>query len=298
MTGHVRTHVPGSAGALRPGDWWIDEAGGFHSGFEVDSSFDHLFFRHLGHVKIAVDFPKILVSWDIHNVADDALKAIVGRLSSHGSELSVHLRFFFYGWVDEYYPNQNTAIQRINEISQFQSVELIRSTYIEKHNIDNVSAATDLITNGFRLWERTGGNLQRADQDDLCSYLPHVLIFRPSRDDENLVFSHIGSKSTAACVYGSDWVASAYNQKSDATLSQSNMKYDQQVSEAYSHIMATEEPIYDHVRALLHLESHMEPFWVSYERLLTYSLLHDGSPAVICLVNRTQNVSIPLAGGT
>ncbi len=296
MTGHVQIPITDTASPLRPGVWWVDETGDVHSGVGVDQSFDSLFFRHLGHIKLAVNFPRITISWDVHNVSGDALTTVIDRLTSYTSDLAVHLKFFYYGWIDEHFPDQRAAVERIQEISRFQSVELIRSTYIEEHDISTVSDATDLISNGYRLWERASGDLKRTDQEELCGYLPHVLIFRRSQNDQNLVFSHIGTKSVAAQVYGAQWVTSAFNEKSDASLEPSNLKYDLKVSEAYNRILETEEPRYDHVRALLHLGNHLEPFWVSYERLLTYSLLHDGSPAVVCLVNRTQNVSIPLAG--
>ncbi len=298
MTGHVQNSTADSAFSLRPGDWWIDEEGGIHSGFDVDASFDHFFFQHLGHVKLTVNFPKIVLNWDVQNVSNDAMTTVFDRLLGYSDDLAVHLRFFYYGWIDEHYPNQRKAIQRIQEITKYQSIELIRSTYIDEHDLASVPDATELIANGFRFWERTRGDLKRADQDELCNILPHILIYRLSRNEKSLVFSHIGSKSTAARVCGPEWVSSAFNEKSDESLSLNNQKYDQKVSAAYGHIMETEEPRYDHVRALLHLDNHDEPFWISYERLLTHSLLHDGSPAVICLVNRTQNVSIPLAGGS
>ncbi len=298
MTGHIHTSSTDTSTSMPPGTWWIDEVGGFHSAFEIDETFDSFFFRHLGHVKLVVNPPSSSILWDVHNVSSDAMAPVIDRLEAIPEEFAVRLQFFFYGWIDEQFQNQRDAIKRILEISQFQSVELIRSTYIEEHDVSMISNATDLIANGYQFWQQTDGNIKKADQEVLSTYLPHVLIFRPAKKDHNLVFSHIGTKSTAARVYGDGWVASAFNEKSDKSLEPNNSKYDERVSEAYRHTMDTEEPRYDHVRALLHLDSHAEPFWVSYERLLTYSLLHDGSPAVICLVNRTQDVSIPLAGGT
>jgi len=296
MTGHVPTPLNGQLQSFRPGTWWIDETGRYHTAYGVDESFDHFFFRHLGHLKLVVNPPIVTIQWDVHNVSADALAPVLDRLESCRDLIDVHLRFFYYGWIDERFQSQNEALKRILEISRFQSVELIRSTYIDEHDISTIGEASDLISDGFRFWESTKGNLKNANQENLSAYMPHVLVFRPAKNDRNLIFGHVGSKSTAARVYGDAWATSAVNEKSDASLEPSNLNYDQRVSAAYGFTLETEEPRYDHVRALLHLESHPEPFWVSYERLLTYSLLHDGSPAVICLVNRTQNVSIPLAG--
>lgn len=298
MTGHVPTQPTEETLSFRPGTWWVDETGQFHSAFGVDESFDHFFFRHLGHVKLAVAPPEVVIQWDVHSVSTDAMTPVLDRLGDKRDVFGVHLRFFYYGWVEEHFQNKDDALKRVLEISQFQSIELIRSTYIDKHSVASIDEATDLISNGYQFWESTNGDLKNADQEKLSAYMPHVLIFRPSENERNLVFSHVGSKSTAARVYGEAWATSAVNAISDGSLEPSNQNYDQRVSAAYGLTLDTEEPRYDHVRALLRLESHAEPFWVSYERLLTYSVLHDGSPAVICLVNRSQNVSIPLAGGS
>ena len=83
---------------------------------------------------------------------------------------------------------------------------------------------------------------------------------------------------------------------SNGSLAPKNQHYDFRVSAAYWDVIKTGEPRYDHVRALIHIDG-SEPFWVSYERLLTYGIIDAGKPAVVCLVNRTQNISIPLAGG-
>ena len=83
---------------------------------------------------------------------------------------------------------------------------------------------------------------------------------------------------------------------SHRALAPLNRQCDCPSSGACRDALAPGEPRSDHVRALLHFDG-SEPCWISYERLLTYGLIDDGKPAVVCLVNRTQNISIPLAGG-
>ena len=278
------------------GEWWIDEIGGLHSACGVDRSFDALYYRHLGLVSVAVYPTKIVVQWDINKVSDDALAAVIERFSSCQLAVPVHLRFFYFGWEVEQYLNPVAMIERIHRIQQFRSINLIRSTYIDEHDLTDIKNGTKLIADGYQLWERTGGRFDKASPDELCAYLPHLLLFRPTPHDDELVFSYVGSKSTAARVYGPEWAASAYNMTSDGSLAPMNRQYDCRVSAAYWDVLETGEPRYDHVRALLHVGG-SEPFWVSYERLLTYSLIDDDKPVVVCLVNRTQNISIPLAGG-
>ena len=278
------------------GEWWVDEIGGLHSACGVDGSFDALYYRHLGLVRVAVYATEIVVQWDVSKVSDDALAAVIERFSNCRLDVSVHLRFFYFGWVEEQYSDLVALIERIQRIQQFRSISLIRSTYIHEHDLTDIKNWTKLVADGYQLWERTGGRFDKASKDELGAYLPHLLIFRPTPHDDELVFSYIGSKSTMARVCGPEWSASVHNMASDESMPPMNRQYDYQVSAAYRDVFKTGEPRYDHVRALLHIDG-SEPFWISYERLLTYSLIDDGKPAVVCLVNRTQNISIPLAGG-
>ena len=278
------------------GEWWIDETSNFHSACSVDRSFDALYYRHFGLVNVAVYPTNITIQWDIRNVSDDALAAVIERLSSCRLAVTVHLRFFYFGWATEQYSNPVAAIERIHRIQQFRSTYLIRSTYIDQHDLTDVKNGTKLVAHGYDLWEKTGGRFDKASQDELSAYIPHLLIFRPTLHGDELVFSYVGSKSTAARVGGPEWAASVHNVVSNESLAPMNHEYDYQVSAAYQDVLKTKEPRYDHVRALLHFDG-SEPFWISYERLLTYSFIDGGKPVIVCLVNRTQNISIPLAGG-
>ena len=278
------------------GEWWIDEIGGSHFACGIDGSFDALYFRHLGLVRVAVFSTKIVIQWDIGKVSDVALAAVIERFSGCQLAVPVYLRYFYFGWITEQYSTPQAIIERIDRIQQFRSVELIRSTYIDEHDLSDIKNGTKLVADGYELWERTGGHFDKTSQDELSAYIPHLLIFRPMPHDNELVFSYVGSKSTAARVYGPEWASSAHSMISNESLAPMNRQYDNRVSAAYQDVLNTGEPRYDHVRALLHLDG-SEPFWVSYERLLTFGLIDKGKPAVVCLVNRTQNISIPLAGG-
>ncbi len=281
---------------FQAGEWWIDEKGGFHSAYGIDESLDGLFFRHLDQVRIAVNSPKIVVKWDVKEVLGEALPAVLDRLSQCRSNITIHLYFFYFGWVQEQYTSPSDAIERINQIQSFRNVDIIHSTCIQAHDLAKVRAGTPLIRRGYQLWEKSNGHFDKISNHKFVRFMPHVLIFRPDVSDGHLVFSHIGSRSTAARVYGRGWAVNALYQGSDSTLAPLNRKYDSQVCAFYENVYDTGEPRFDHVRALMHLDG-IEPFWISYERLLTRSIRHDGMPAVVCLVNRTQKLSIPLAGG-
>ena len=65
--------------------------------------------------------------------------------------------------------------------------------------------------------------------------------------------------------------------------------------EGIARTLLSGEPLYQHIRTLVRLDGE-EPFWVSYERLLTRHELRGGAPVVISDVNPTQYVDIPLVG--
>ncbi|NQV48669.1 MAG: hypothetical protein HQ504_12935 [Rhodospirillaceae bacterium] len=278
------------------GNWWVDESGGFHSAYGIDSSIDTFLFRHLGQVKLIVKHSGISIHWDSRHVEEGALPAVLGRLCECKKNISVQLNFFYIGWAQENYSDPLKAIDRIFQVKNGRSIDILHTTMMAKHGIENIDKATPLINRGYKLWDRSGGCFDKISQDIYPNYLPHILIFRPDRREENLNYAYVGSKSTAARVAGRKWVANATSRVSDQSCAPEDDDFAEQVSAGFQGVLDTGEPRYEHVRALLHPEEG-EPFWLSYERLLTRHMLHDGKPAVICLVNQTQDISIPLLGG-
>lgn len=110
------------------------------------------------------------------------------------------------------------------------------------------------------------------------------------------MFSWVGMKSTSARVYGNDWVQQSIGKVSNESFGDESQYHADRVTLGIAEVMKTREPLFEHIRARMHIENE-EPFWVPYERLLTPYILRDGSPIVVCDVNPTQHIDVSLASG-
>ena len=278
------------------GDWWVDEKGDLHPSEKATSSLDATFFRHLGLVKFCVKNDEVQIQWDSNSVAGDALPSVLDRLFRAHKNKKIWLIFYYFGWVREKYDHPSAAMRRIFEIQQCQQIELIHPSLMSSQNIEDVEQASPIIKQSFKLWEQTKGQFDNIHQEQFSNYLPRILIYRPDKKEENILHSWIGLKSVAVNAYGRKWAKESAGQVSNESFGTESPFHANKASIGIARTMKTGEPSYDHFRVLVDIDSD-EPFWVSYERLLTRHALHDGKPGVVCTVNEAQNVNIPLAGG-
>ncbi len=280
--------------------WWVDEIGGFHCAEDVDVSFDSLFLRHLGQLKLQVEWDKLRITWDIGKVSSVTIACVIARLNELSAQVPVLLRYYYHGWAEELCTGPealNIAAQRIATIQRFKSVELACSTHIKVHNLDDIQTASSVIQQNYRLWQDTEGNLGKASQEECSSHLPNIVMYRPDAQTGNLVFSWVGTQSLSAVVHGRSWAATAIRHDSVDPLGSERPDYVTQVSSAYQNVWHTGEPHYSHIRTLLTPQDR-EPSWLSYQRLLTRFNLHDGRPALFCLSMKNNKINIPLAGAS
>jgi len=289
MTSH-RTGPP----ALDAGVWWIDEKGTFQSAMGLDKSFDRIFLGHYGQVKFTSDRQGIRIGWDVRKVEDGAIDAAAGRLLECGSNSTVHLSFFYYGWVNEMLADPPTAASRILQVQRHREIELVRSTYMEEHDVSEADSAAPLIRDGFKFWESTGGRFNKAGNEWFAGYLPNCLIFRWNKREDELVFSHVGNKSMCARAYGDEWVADTIGQSLDLGVGPERQSYTDRVNLGIASAMETGEPNYQHFRTILYRDN-CEPQWFSYQRLVSRHTLHDGRPGVVVLSCQAEDISIPFA---
>ncbi len=285
---------------LRDGSWWVDEVGGFHCAEGVDDSFDSLFLRHLGQLKLDVSANQVSITWDVHEVSLDTITCVISRLNQSTSNSRVYLRYYYFGWADELYSGPNAATvaaQRIGKIQRFRSVEMVRPTQINVHDLSSITTATPSIKRGFDMWRETNGQLGNASQEACSEHLPSFLIYRPDRHTGKLVFSWVGTRSLSAVVHGRTWAALAIKQSSTNPQGAEKQDYVAQISSAYQHVWDSGEPQYSSIRTLLTPEG-QDPRWLSYERLLMRYNLHDGRPALVCLAKQSHEINIPLTAVT
>lgn len=284
----------GNSIRLDDGNWWVDEIGDFHSGDDIDDSFDSLFLRHLGQLKLQICPKQIVITWDIHEISSDTIAYFIARLSQNQFHSRVLLRYYYYGWAEELYHGPNaidTASQRMILIQRFKSVGLVHPTQVKELDLFDLESASPLIRRGFEMWHSTEGQYRNASQDECCEHLPNVVIYRPDQNTGNLVFSWVGARSLSMIVHGRKWAANVIRQASRNAQGSERQDYVTQVNSAYKQVWETGEPHYSSIRTLLTLEG-KEPKWLSYQRLLMRYNLHDGLPALVCLSNQNSAVNI------
>ena len=282
---------------LPQGDWWVDDKGDLNNSSEIETSLDALFFRHLGQVKICVRPEEMAIHWDTSHVLGDSLPSVLERLFGCKKNMKVRLYFFYFGWVCENYDNPSAAICRIVQIQQCQFVDVLHPTLMNTCDIEDVEHSSPLIKSAFAIWERTSGQFNNLDQEEISGYLPHILIYRPDQKEDNIIYSWVGRNSVVAKYYGNEWVRDSIGQISNKTFGVESQFHADKVSIGIVRTMITGEPLLHHFRVLWE-ENSQEPYWVSYERLLTRHTLHDGRPGVVSTVCETQKVRVPLAGST
>ena len=283
-----------NATRLEDGNWWVDEIGGFHSANDVDDSFDSLFLRHLGQLKLQISPKQIIITWDTHEISSDTIAYFIARLSQNQSHSRVLLRYYYYGWAEELFHGPdaiNIASQRMILIQRFKSVELVRPTQVEVRDLFEIEEASPMIKQGYEMWHTTEGQYRNASHEECAEHLPNVVIYRSDQKTGNLVFSWVGARSLSMMVHGRKWAVKVIKQASGNAQGSEKQDYVTQVNSAYKQVWETGEPHYSSIRTLLTLEG-KEPKWLSYQRLLMRYNLHDGLPALVCLSKQNSAVNI------
>jgi hypothetical protein len=278
--------------------WWIDEKGCEHCNGSLTPLNEHWFLRHHGQVKIDIAPFVVEMSWDTGCVEQEAIETAKGFLSELDLAIKVHLSFYLHGWAHEVYGDTFSALERIEEIQECQSVFILHETQISTCSPSDIHYASTKIRQSYKSWERTSGRFDHLDQDELVNQLPEVLMFRPDKREENLMFSWIGMNSVAAKVYGEQWVHDSVGMVANRSFDDESSVFADKINVGISRTMISGDPLLQHIRTLVS-KKNQEPFWVSYERLLTRYVLRGGSsPVVIANINPTQHVDVTLAGGT
>ncbi len=159
------------------GTWWVDERGNAHPAGAIDSSFDNLFLRHLGQVKLNVSTGHTDIMWDACKVEDESLASVLDRLSLCRANISCKLNFFYFGWVSENYKRRQDAVDRVLQIQKNRNVAILHPTLIDNRGLSDIENASDIIRHGYDLWKRAAGRFNHIPQDKLSKYLPYTSIY-------------------------------------------------------------------------------------------------------------------------
>lgn len=247
-----------------------------HSADNIDSSFDALFVRHLGHVKIAVEDAELAVSWDVQGTSDAAMTVALQCIAQLTGRTTYRLNYFYLGWATEQFDKIEAVLGRMQSVRQLRDVSGVPLTHVESIDPDRISAA-------LQLWRRTDGRLAKASTDECSALLPEVLIYRPSRRTGKLVFTWVGGRSFSTRVHGRDWSKRALRSESFATIGTETADYVDRISSAYNEVWQTGAPRLDRIQTLLSPDRSSDPVWLDYHRLLLRYRLHDERDAIVCL---------------
>ena len=238
-------------------------------------------------------FPKknhVDIRWNVRSVSPDALDAVSDYLYDVCRAFSVSLRFFIDGWCREDFEHARPAIRRIENSLKFYAVPLIDSFFMKSVGVDKGAQMTGLIEYGLHIYEKTQGMLSMPEFEAL---MPYLLVYKPDVAEEQLVIENAGYQSANAKVYGVSWAEQAKGTLYDSETP--GAYYSQRTSQAYAGVMQSDEPRFDHIRAVIDRPDD-ESMWASYQRLLFRGHLDDGAPVLVCLSDLTQDIDIPFLG--
>lgn len=157
----------------------------------------------------------------------------------------------------------------------------------QQHPVSQISRkGTDLVKRTFAAWGQSGGEISSPAFEAVG---PSLVTYRGSA--AGWVCVAVGQQSAYAKWFGSTWAQSAIGR----LLHEDNAGDDVNdfVYAAYDRIYSTGSIRFDHVMAHLPRPDSVDPVPVTFHRLLIGCLFPDGAPALIVLVDITQDVDIP-----
>jgi len=288
------------------GECWIDECGHLHFVGEYANNPNfrqpirptyedqgHAF-RYLGMAQLKFNLLRIIVRWDVSCVADDAIEGVLNYLDECQFGQDIVLNFYYNGWSTETFSNPQLAIQRIQKVMLYREVVMSKDVLIHKVNIAEVSQSTFLIKRAFGSWERSNGKLPGHQDSEHMSIFEKMLIMVPNQSGDGVIRWHVGRESTAKKVFGIKWTRNAILK--GVTSDGPEGRYLSQINTSYMQTILSGVPRLEHIRALIERNGH-EPVWFPYHRLLTPTVLLDGTPAVISMTDITERLAIPFMNG-
>ncbi len=282
------------------GHWWVDDDGAWNfwgldrprdpdTGAKVERTFRRIALHRLGMVRVARHPSRTVVEFDLHQVDDTALDAIVEFVASASHPGPVELRFLHRAWNIEGHFDAPGAARRIQEVRNFRDVVLANTVTTLRRSLSARTMISPRVRDALRLAEARGSTLTLGECAEL---IPHLMIYRRNERPEVGIWDSFlaGFRSGCAWVYGQDWVREARGRP--YRVDEPGRQYSFNVMKAYAGVLDTGEPRLDHIRAIMRRPG-KDPLWAPYERLLFRAATEDGEPALCCLSAITQDIAIP-----
>lgn len=227
-------------------DFWIVEGRKLdEQGLEsVSNSRETERFNHDGAVKVTIGSQGTEIKWSVFSPCFASLFYAIEWLPL--ATLPIVLKFYLSGWFDETCFTVSHARDRIEQILSKSDLHLKRRTFVEEFEPEENSMPPMLKSS----WH-DHTILPEISID--CVYEAQSQKFRVDR---------VGAQSTIAKLWGMSPVSYACK---------SGNSYDEIVSEAYTQVLSTGKPRYDHVLAAMRMPDNIV-HWVPYQRLIVPKL--------------------------
>jgi hypothetical protein len=212
-----------------------------------DSSIEHVLddveterFNHDGAVRVTAGSLGTEIKWSVFSPCFASLFYVIEWLPA--ASLPIVLRFYLSGWFEETCFTADQAINRIEQIIAKSELHLTKRTFVEE--VDPKGKVLPPILQ--QVWQN---HLVFPENSIDCVLDERSHKFRVDR---------VGPKSTIAKFYGMLPVTYPYV---------NGGSYDEIVYEAYTHVMRSGKPRYDHVLAAMRMPDNVV-HWVPYQRII------------------------------
>ncbi len=213
----------------------------------ADSAIEHVLdeveaerFNHDGAVRVTTGLLGTEIKWSVFSPCFSSLYHVIEWLPQ--AHLPIVLRFYLSGWFEETCHTTEQARNRIEQIIAKSELHLTRRTFVEEFEPQG-RVMSPLLQ---KIWHDHAISPENSVE---CIYDERSRKFRVDR---------IGPQSTIAKLYGMSPVSYACK---------SGNSYDEVVSEAYTHVLRSGKPRYDHVLAALRMPDNVVR-WVPYQRIV------------------------------
>ncbi len=238
----------------------------------ADSSVEHVLdeveaerFTQDGAVRVTTGSLGTEIKWSVFSPCFGSLYYAIEWLPK--ANLPIVLRFYLSGWFEETCHTAEQAIDRIEQIIAKSELHLTRRVFVEEFEPKGRMMSPLL----QRIWHDHAISPENSVD---CVYEEQSRKFRVDR---------IGPQSTIAKLWGMSPVSYACR---------SGNSYDEVVSEAYTNVLRSGKPRYDHVLAALRMPDNTVR-WVPYQRIVV-PRPNDESSMSVSVVAEIAKVDINL----
>ncbi len=241
---------------------------------------------------------KVSITWDNKNTTSLAMTSLLDYLKK---ELNSFKSFSFYfldgGWCKEIHTNPHNAIRRIIEIQSHKNKGSDNGIFFENHPIiDTPDSYFNNSSNPIRIaldaWKQ--GKFETGPSSRTGNHFIDDYLQRYTYENENdckFNVSYLGTKSYISSLMGEEWRRKAINKPLDDNIIDD--LYSHSTTKSYVESLNNDQPIYQHVRALVRFD-HREDQWLNYERLILPNRNKSGTPMVSVIAYPRTDISIPM----